>query len=110
MLVRISKPCTIFYLLRSVGEQSGYLGRLLACGSESGKLVLHRVHSCQIDSHVMVAASLMVGQPEAACHIGVAGSGSAEMNHSGEILLLLERNPADPSWPYGARDASIEQR
>ena len=107
MLVRISKPGTIFYLLRSVGEQLGYLGRLLARGSESGELVLHRVDSCQIDSHVVVAASLVVGQPETVCHIGMAGSSSAEVDYGGEILLLPERDRADPSRLYGARDASI---
>ena len=84
-----------------------FFSSLLACGSESGKLVLHRVDSCQIDSHVVVAASLVVGQPEAVCHISVAGSGTAEVDYGGEILLLPERDCADPSRLYGARDASI---
>ena len=58
----------------------------------------------------MVAAPLMVGQSETACHIGTAHRGATEVDHGGQILFLLERDPADLSRPHGARDTSIEQR
>ena len=87
----------------------GYLGRLLARGSESGELVLHRVDSCEITSHVVVAASLVVGQSKSTCHIGAARCGAAEVDHGGQILFLPERDPAYPLRPHGTRDAPIQQ-
>ena len=85
-----------------------FFSSLLACGRQSGKLICHRVDSCEIIPHVVVAAPLVVGQSEAASGIGVAGSSSAQMDHGGQILLLPECDCADPLRSYGTRDTSIQ--
>ena len=51
-----------------------------------------------------------MGQLEAVRSIGVAGSSSAEVDYSGQIVLLPERDRAVLSRPYRTRDASIQQR
>ena len=40
----------------------------------------------------------------------MAGSGSAEVDHGGQILFLPKRDRADPSGSDGTHDASIEPR
>ena len=85
-----------------------FFSSLLACGRQSGELVCHCVDSSEIVSHLVVAAPLVMGQPEAARGIGVTGSGSAQVDYGGQILLLPECDCADPSRSYGTRDASIQ--
>ncbi len=58
----------------------------------------------------MVAAALVAGQPEFACGIGAAGSGSTEMNHGGQILLSPERHLAHSLRSYDLHNLPIEQR
>ena len=56
----------------------------------------------------MVAASLVAGESEAVCCIGVALCSSTEMDHDGQILLLLERSRSEPLVCQRARDVSVE--
>src|SRR5437879_7893165 len=57
----------------------------------------------------MVAALLAGDQPKAAPCVGVAHSGSAEVNDCGQILLLLESGSSDPLAPHRACDATMQQ-
>ena len=85
-----------------------FFSSLLAYGRQAGKLVCHCVDSSEIVSHLVVAAPLAVGQPEAARGIGVAGSSSAQVDHGCQILFLPECDCANPSRSYDTRDASIQ--
>ena len=75
-----------------------------------GELVLQRIDSCQVVLHAVVAAPLVRSQPQPACGIGPSGPGTTEMNHSAQVLLLLERDRADLSRSYRLGDPSIQQR
>src|SRR5574341_416803 len=81
----------------------------LAGGCQSGKLVLHCIDSCEIVSHVVVAAPFAGGQAKAARGIGAAGSGSTEVDHCGQILLLLERGSGYPPVPNRACNGAIQE-
>ena len=81
--------------------------RGLAGGRQPHELPLHRIDLREVISDVMVAAPLVGGQPEAAPCIGLARPGAAQVNHCGQILLLLERGA--PLASHRARDAAIQQ-
>src|SRR5438093_1568349 len=85
----------------------GVLGQL-ARGREPGELPLHLVDLREVVADVVIAAPLAGCQPEAAPCIGIAGPGSAEVDHCGQILLLPERDGGDPLAPHHACDASIQ--
>ena len=57
----------------------------------------------------MVAALLAGGQPEPRARKGVARPGSAQVDHGGQILLLLERALPPRCVPPAPGDSAIEQ-
>ncbi len=82
--------------------------RFVSC-RRLGEPVLQRIDSCQVVSHVVVAAPLPGGQPEFACGISPSGPGSTQMDHGGQVLLLLKRDRVFPSLSYRLGDLPIEQ-
>ena len=66
-------------------------------GGQSGKLSLHVMHSIEITPGTVVPATLMLGQPKAACDVSVAGTGPTEMDHGGQILLA-SADSVDGAW------------
>lgn len=57
----------------------------------------------------MIAAPLLRGQAKATRHICVPGAGPTEMNHRGQILLLLERGPTLSMRTDGVCYGAVEQ-
>src|SRR5437867_916379 len=77
--------------------------RLSCGGRQPGEPPLHRIDLREVVADVVIAAPLVGIQPETAPCIGVAGPGSAEVDHCGQILLLLERGGGNPLAPSHAR-------
>src|SRR6266850_3904899 len=109
---------------RAIGDQSGHpncfpsstvryrpyaIRNRHVLGRQPGELLLHHVDSLEVGSDVVIAAALVGHHPEAACCIGVARCGSTEMDHGGQILLLLERRWGEPPMCQRTRDVSVEQ-
>ena len=75
----------------------------------AGELPLHRVHLREVAAGGVVAALLAGGQAEAPPGIGVARSGSAQVDDGGQILLSRERRRGDPQPGDRIGDVPIQQ-
>ena len=71
--------------------------------------MFHSIDPYKVVADVVVAAPLVAGESEAMCCIGVACCSSTEMDHGGQILLLLQRRRGKPPVCQRARDVSVEQ-
>src|SRR5262245_62306620 len=58
----------------------------------------------------MVAAPLAGREAKAPARVGVARTGAAQVDHRGEILLLLERGVGNPLATERARNAAVQER
>lgn len=57
----------------------------------SGKHALHRIDSGEIATDIVISTLLTGNQPKTAPRVALARSGAAQVDHSSQILLLLER-------------------
>ena len=79
-------------------------------GGEPGKGAFHVIDSIQIHLGAVVSATLMRGQPEPARDVGMTGAGAAQMNQSGQILLLSKRRKGFPPMPDRAGHGTVKHR
>src|SRR5262252_4600693 len=58
----------------------------------------------------MIAAALPWSEPEAAPRVDLACAGAAQVNHRGEVLLVLQRRAGDSLVPECRRHAAVQIR
>jgi len=75
----------------------------------SGEPPLHRVDLREVGANVVVAAALAGRQTETAGRIGVTNPTPAQVDHGGQVLLLLGRGGGHPITLDGARDTAIQE-
>ena len=83
---------------RAVGVASSSFGSVSIDSREiESDALFVAIKGDRVDGHDYVARALEAGAAaEAAAGVAVSGPGAAEMNHRGQVLLLLERGRADP--------------
>jgi len=68
----------------------------------------HRVDLREITADVVIAAPVAGGQPKAALGVDITRPGAAQVDHAGQIMLLLERRGVDAPALQRIGDAAVQ--
>src|SRR5262245_30655144 len=82
--------------------------RAVIRSSQPCELPLQQVDLCDIAADVVIAASLAGSELERAARVRVANAASAQVDHGGEVLTLLQRGGGDAVALQRSRDTAIE--